>query len=61
MQDKNLNNSSDHGVNRGFELMLHGGKRKQPNAIHTVYQKVVRFLKREVTIYFEFSLDIKRK
>jgi hypothetical protein len=48
-------------MNRGIDLILNGGKRKQPNALHIVYKKVVRFLKREVTIYFEFSLNVKKK
>lgn len=55
----NLNNN-DHR-NRGIELILHGGKRKQPKNFHIIFEKLVCFLKREVTIYFEFSLSIRKK
>jgi hypothetical protein len=47
-------------VNRGLELFLNGGKRKQPKTYHVNLKKVVSFLKREVTINFEFSLNIKK-
>jgi hypothetical protein len=53
-------NKDDH-FNRGIEFLLSGGKRKQPKTFHIIYEKMVRFLKREYTIYFEFSLDRKRK
>jgi len=55
-----INNSNNHG-NRGFELILSGGKRKQPKDFHIIFEKLVCFLKREVTIYFEFSLSIKKE
>lgn len=48
-------------MNRGVELILNGGKRKQPKSFYFVFKKVVCFLKREVTIYFEFSLSKKKK
>jgi hypothetical protein len=47
-------------VNRGLELFLNGGKRKQPKTCHINVNKVVSFLKREVTIKFEFSLNIRK-
>lgn len=60
LSDKNINNSNNHG-NRGLELILSGGKRKHPKDFHIIFEKLVCFLKREVTIYFEFSLAIKKK
>jgi hypothetical protein len=48
-------------INRGFELILNGGKRKQPKDFHIIYEKLVCFLRREVTIYFEFSINLKKK
>jgi hypothetical protein len=48
-------------VNRGIDLILNGGKRKQPKTFHIIFGKVGCFLKREVTIYFEFSLNIRKK
>ena len=47
--------------NRGVEVLLYGGKRKQPKNFHIIFEKLVCFLKREVTIYFEFSLTVKKK
>jgi hypothetical protein len=55
----NINNSAH--INRGFELILNGGKKKQPKTFHIILDKVVFFLKRELTIYFEFSLNIRKK
>jgi len=53
-------NKDDH-LNRGIEFLLNGGKRKQPKTFHIILEKMVCFLKREYTIYFEFSLQRKRK
>lgn len=55
----NLNN--DNHMNRGVEFILYGGKRKHPKDFHIIFEKLVCFLKREVTIYFEFSLKIRKK
>jgi len=54
-----LNN--DEHLNRGIELILHGGKKKQPKNFHIILEKLVCFLKREVTIYFEFSVSVRKK
>ena len=49
-------------LNRGIELILR--RREQPklraNIILLQFGKMVSFFKREVTIYFEFSLDIRK-
>ena len=62
------NNSSDDNinknkirVNRGVELILHGGKRKQTQPFHIIFEKMVCFLNREVTIYFEFSFKSRKR
>ena len=62
------NNSSDDNinknkirVNRGVELILHGGKRKQTQPFHIIFEKMVCFLNREVTIYFEFSFNSRKR
>jgi len=54
-----LNN--DIHINRGVEFLLHGGKRKHPKVFHIIFEKLVCFLKREVTIYFEFSFKVRKK
>ena len=55
-----INKSKNHDVNRGVELILNGGK-KQSKPFHIIFEKMVCFLKREVTIYFEFSLKARKK
>ena len=57
---KSVINKNNITVNRGVELFLNGGKRKQ-NQFHIIFDKMVCFLNREVTIYFEFSFNLKRK
>ena len=58
--DTNINKKEDH-FNRGIELILNGGKRKQTQPFHIIFEKIVCFLNREVTIYFEFSLKSRKK
>jgi hypothetical protein len=58
--DTNINKKEDH-FNRGVELILNGGKRKQTQPFHLIFEKIVCFLNREVTIYFEFSLKSRKK
>ena len=58
--DNNINKSKIR-VNRGVELILHGGKRKQTQPLHVIFEKMVCFLNREVTIYFEFSLKTRKR
>jgi len=41
--------------------MLNGGKRKQTQPFHIIFEKLVCFLNREVTIYFEFSFKTEKK
>jgi len=48
-------------INRGVELLLRRRKVKQPNIFFIRFGKIVTFLKREITINFEFSLDITKK
>ena len=56
----NINNNENH-VKRGIELMLNGGKRKQTQPFHIIFEKIVCFLNREVTIYFEFSFKSRKR
>jgi len=55
----NINKHKSH-INRGFNLILSGGiRKKQP--FHIIFEKMVCFFNREVTIYFEFSLASKKR
>ena len=58
--DDNINKNKIR-VNRGVELILHGGKRKQTQPFHIIFEKMVCFLNREVNVYFEFSLNVGKK
>lgn len=50
-------------INRGVELLLRKRRRtsEQPKTFKFSFGKMVSLLKREIHIYFEFSLDIKKK
>jgi hypothetical protein len=53
-------NKDNHG-NRGVEFILNGRKKKQTYPFHIIFEKMVCFLNREVTIYFEFSFLLRKK
>ena len=55
----NINKNEDH-VKRGIDFLLNGGKRKQVQPFHIIFEKMVCFLRREVTIYFEFSIKTRK-
>ena len=55
-----INKFNDHS-NRGVDFLLSGGKRKQVQPFHIIFEKMVCFLNREVNIYFEFSFNSKKK
>jgi len=55
------NINKDIRTNRGVEFILNGGKKKQPKNFHIIFEKLVCLLKREVTIYFEFSIKIMKR
>ena len=52
--------NNDITPNRGVELILTGGKRKQPKLFHLIFEKLISILKREITIYFEFSIQSRK-
>ena len=60
LSDPDINKIKNREVNRGVELILNGGK-KQTKPFHIIFEKMVSFFKREVTIYFEFSLKARKK
>ena len=60
LSNRDINKFSNREVNRGVDLILHGGK-KQSKPFHIIFEKMVCFFKREVTIYFEFSLETRKK
>ena len=55
---EDINNSVP---NRGVDFILNGGRRKHSKNFHIIFEKMVCFFRREVTIYFEFSLKARKK
>ena len=61
-KSSNLNINKSQGTgNRGIDFLLNGGKRKQTQPFHIIFEKMVCFLRREVTIYFEFSINTRKR
>ena len=54
-----INKSTSH-IDRGFELILSGGKKKRPNSFSIGLNKVISLFKRKITIHFDFFIDIKK-
>ena len=52
--------NDDIQINRGFEFLLRKQKTKRQRPIHIIFKKVGSFFKREVNLYFEFSLSVKK-
>ena len=52
--------NDDIQINRGFEFLLRKQKTKRRRPIHIIFKKVGAFFKREVNLYFEFSLSVKK-
>ena len=47
-------------LNRGVELLLRKKKPQKNNVILFQFGKLLNLFKREITVYFEFSLDIRK-
>ena len=57
---KNKINKSDIPVNRGLELILNVGKNKR-KTFHILLNKMVCFFNTDIDVYFEFSLNLRKK
>ncbi len=55
-----LDINKDITPNRGVEFMLSGGKRKKPKLFNIIFEKLICILKREITFYFEFSIQSRK-
>ena len=53
-------NKSTYHIDRGFELILSGGKKKRPKSFRIGLEKVVNLLRRKITIHFDFFIDIQK-
>lgn len=56
-----LNSSSDEKINRGVNLILTGGKKKEKNLIDVKFNKVFSLFNKEIPIKFNFSFNLKNK
>ena len=59
-QNKDINKSTDH-IDRGFELILSGGKRKRTRTFRLLLDKMISFFNKDINIHFDFYVDVKTK
>ena len=59
-QNNDINKSTDH-IDRGFELILSGGKRKRPKSFRLLLDKMISFFNKDISIHFDFYVDVKPK
>ena len=57
-QNKGINKSTDH-IDRGFELILTGGKRRKPKSFRLYFDKMISFFNKKINIHLDFYLDVK--
>jgi len=57
--DGDINKSTNH-IDRGFELILSGGKRKRPKSFSIGLNKVISMFGKKITINFNFFIDIQK-
>jgi len=59
-QNNDINKSTDH-IDRGFELILSGGKKKRPKSFRLLLDKMISFFNKDIRIHFDFYVDVKPK
>ena len=58
--DNDINKSTSH-IDRGFELILSGGKKKRPKSFRLLLDKMISFFNKDIRIHFDFYVDVKPK
>ena len=53
-----INKSTNH-IDRGFELILTGGKRRKPKSFRLYFDKMISFFNKKINIHLDFYLDVK--
>ncbi len=48
-------------MDRGFELILSGGKRKKPKSFRLLLDKMISFFNKNINIHFDFYVDVNSK
>ena len=59
-QNEVINKSTDH-IDRGFELILAGGKKRKPKSFRLYFDKMISFFTKKVNIHLDFYVDVKPK
>ena len=59
-QNNDINKSTDH-IDRGFELILSGGKKKRPKSFRLLLDKMISFFNKDINIHLDFYVDVKPK
>ena len=59
-QNEDINKSTDH-IDRGFELILSGGKKKRPKSFRLLLDKMISFFNKDINIHLDFYVDVKPK
>ena len=59
-ESQNINKSTNH-IDRGFELILTGGKRRKPKSFRLYFDKMISFFNKKVNIHLDFYVDVKQK
>jgi len=59
-QNNDINKSTDH-IDRGFELILSGGKTKRPKTFRLLLDKMISFFNKDINIHLDFYVDVKPK
>ena len=55
-----INKSTSH-IDRGFELILSGGKKKRPKSFRLLLDKMISFFNKDINIHFDIYVDVKPK
>ena len=55
-----INKSTSH-IDRGFELILSGGKKKRPKSFRLMLDKMISFFNKDINIHLDFYVDVKPK
>ena len=59
-QNEVINKSTDH-IDRGFELILTGGKKRNPKSFRLLLDKMISFFNKDINIHLDFYVDVKPK
>ena len=59
-QNNDINKSTDH-IDRGFELILSGGKKKRPKSFRLLLDKMISFFNKDINIHLDSYVDVKPK